>query len=165
MYVNFAFTKLQFCTDLQRQNFKYFFSMASKDWVKSKHPSRRFRIKSQRRRIPVRRPNLIVSLGFKKVLIFFKNKFFPSLERLKMKKVRYRKVTSRNVSQSLTPHVTNCFYIQLHSNIVLNPFFRNKTFLFVKIESLYFQHLYDLGFRETSKNFSFLSRQTKRVCL
>ena len=33
-------------------------------------------------------------------------------------------------------------------------FFRNKTFLFVKIESWNFQHLIDLGFRETSQNFS-----------
>ena len=33
-------------------------------------------------------------------------------------------------------------------------FFRNKTFLFVKIESWNFQHLYDLGFHETSQNFS-----------
>ena len=33
-------------------------------------------------------------------------------------------------------------------------FFRNKTFLFFKIESWNFQHLIDLGFRESSQNFS-----------
>ena len=33
-------------------------------------------------------------------------------------------------------------------------FFRNKTFLFVKIENWNFQHLFDLEFRETSQNFS-----------
>ena len=32
--------------------------------------------------------------------------------------------------------------------------FRNKTFLFVKIDRWNFQHLFDLGFRETSENFS-----------
>ena len=36
----------------------------------------------------------------------------------------------------------------------LNIFFRNKTFLFVKIEIWNFQHLFDLWFRETSQNFS-----------
>jgi hypothetical protein len=40
-------------------------------------------------------------------------------------------------------------------------FFRNKTFLFVKIESWLFQHLFDLGFRETLQNFSSF-RQTYR---
>ena len=33
-------------------------------------------------------------------------------------------------------------------------FFRNKTILFVKIESLNFQHLYDLRLHATSQNFS-----------
>jgi hypothetical protein len=33
-------------------------------------------------------------------------------------------------------------------------YFRSKTFLFVKIESKNFQHLYDSRFRETSHNFS-----------
>ena len=33
-------------------------------------------------------------------------------------------------------------------------FFRNKTFLFVKIDSWNFQHLFDLEFRETSQNVS-----------
>ena len=33
-------------------------------------------------------------------------------------------------------------------------FFRNKTFLSLKIESWNFQHLFDLGFRETLQNFS-----------
>ena len=36
----------------------------------------------------------------------------------------------------------------------LNIFFRNKTFLFVKIEIWNFQHLFDLLFHETSQNFS-----------
>ena len=36
----------------------------------------------------------------------------------------------------------------------LNIFFRNKTFLFVKIEIGNFQHLFDLWFRETTHNFS-----------
>ena len=39
--------------------------------------------------------------------------------------------------------------------------FWNKKVLFVKIESLNFQHLYDSEFRETSINFSFLCWQTK----
>ena len=36
----------------------------------------------------------------------------------------------------------------------LHIFFRNKSFLFVKIESWNFQHLFDLGFHETLQNFS-----------
>ena len=40
-------------------------------------------------------------------------------------------------------------------------FFRNKTFLFAKIESWNFQQLFDLGFRETVQNFSSF-RQTFR---
>ena len=36
----------------------------------------------------------------------------------------------------------------------LQFFFRNKTFLFVKIESWNFQQLFDLGFRETLQNLS-----------
>ena len=40
-------------------------------------------------------------------------------------------------------------------------FFRNKTFLFVKIESWNFQQLFDLGFLETLQNFSSF-RQTFR---
>ena len=43
----------------------------------------------------------------------------------------------------------------------LHIFFRNKTFLFVKIESWNFQQLFDLGFRETLQNFSSF-RQTFR---
>ena len=35
-----------------------------------------------------------------------------------------------------------------------NTFFRDKTFLFLKIESWNFQHLIDLGFCESSQNFS-----------
>ena len=35
----------------------------------------------------------------------------------------------------------------------LNIFFRKKTFLFVKIESRNFKHLFDLSFRETSQRF------------
>ena len=41
---------------------------------------------------------------------------------------------------------------------------RNKTFLFVKIETWNFQNLYDLGFFETSQNFIYLSWQTKKIC-
>ena len=44
-----------------------------------------------------------------------------------MKKVRYRKVKSRNISQLVTPYVTKRISIQL-----VTLFFRNKTFLFVK---------------------------------
>ena len=40
-------------------------------------------------------------------------------------------------------------------------FFRNKTFLFVKIESSNFQHQFDLGFHEPLQNFSSF-RQTFR---
>ena len=40
-------------------------------------------------------------------------------------------------------------------------FFRNRTFLFVKIESLNFQHLFDLGFCEILQTFSSF-RQTFR---
>ena len=43
----------------------------------------------------------------------------------------------------------------------LHIFFRNKTFLFVKIESWNFQQLFDLGFCETLKIFSSF-RQTFR---
>ena len=43
----------------------------------------------------------------------------------------------------------------------LKSFFRNKPFLFVKIESWNFQQLFVLGFRETLQNFS-LFRQTFR---
>ena len=57
----------------------------------------------------------------------------------------------------------------------LHIFFRNKTFLFVKIESWNFQHLFYSQFQETSQNqtdadsldaenFSFLSWQTKKFC-
>ena len=44
---------------------------------------------------------------------------------------------------------------------ILHIFFRNNTFLLVKIGSWNFQHLFDLGFRETLQNFS-LFRQTFR---
>ena len=40
-----------------------------------------------------------------------------------------------------------------------NIFFRNKTFLFFKIESWNFQHLFEKEFRETSQNFNSI-RQT-----
>ena len=43
----------------------------------------------------------------------------------------------------------------------LQTFYRNKTFLFVKIESWNFQQLFDLGFCKTLQNFSSL-RQTFR---
>ena len=36
----------------------------------------------------------------------------------------------------------------------LHIFFSNKTFLFVKIESWHFQHLFDIEFRESLQNFS-----------
>ena len=38
-----------------------------------------------------------------------------------------------------------------------NIFFRNKTFLFFKIESWNFQHLFEIEFRETSQNFNSFS--------
>ena len=38
-----------------------------------------------------------------------------------------------------------------------NIFFRNKTFLFLKIESWKFQHLFEIEFRETSQNFNSFS--------
>ena len=65
---------------------------------------------------------------------------------------RYRKVASRRTSR------------------LVKHFFRNKTFLFVKIESWNFQHLFYSQFQETSQNqtdaenFSFLSWQTKKFC-
>ena len=46
----------------------------------------------------------------------------------------------------------------------LHIFFRNKTFLFVKIESWNFQHLFDLGFRETLQYFS-LFRPSHNILL
>ena len=44
----------------------------------------------------------------------------------------------------------------------LQFFFRNKTFLFVKIESWNFQQLFDLGFRETLQNFSSFRKTFRR---
>ena len=36
----------------------------------------------------------------------------------------------------------------------MKSYFRNKTFLFFKIESLNFQHLFEKGFRETAQKFN-----------
>ena len=46
-----------------------------------------------------------------------------------------------------------CYWQQLRKNI----FFRNKTFLFFKVESWNFQHLFEKEFRETSQNFNSFS--------
>ena len=46
---------------------------------------------------------------------------------------------------------------RLYKDIEKMPFFRNKTFLFFKIESWNFQHLFEIEFRETSKNFNLFS--------
>ena len=42
-------------------------------------------------------------------------------------------------------------------------FFRNETFLLVKIESWNFQHLFDLGFRETSQNFCLFRQHSEDI--
>ena len=42
----------------------------------------------------------------------------------------------------------------IHDKWYTTYFFRNKTFLFVKIESWNFQHIFDLEVRETLQNFS-----------
>ena len=47
----------------------------------------------------------------------------------------------------------------------LYNFFRNKTFLFVKIESWNFQQLFDLGFRETLQNFSSFRQNSDSIFL
>ena len=49
----------------------------------------------------------------------------------------------------------------IHGTWYTSNFFRNNTFLFLKIESWNFQHLLDLGFRETLQTFSSF-RQTFR---
>ena len=41
--------------------------------------------------------------------------------------------------------------------------FRNKTFLFLKIESWNFQHLFEKEFRETSQNFNSIRHPRKNV--
>ena len=54
-------------------------------------------------------------------------------------------------------HQVAIFWLKKELSIIhgtLNIFFRNKTFLFVKIEIWNFQHLFDLLFRETCHNFS-----------
>ena len=43
----------------------------------------------------------------------------------------------------------------IHVTWYTSYFFRNETFLFVKIESWNFQQLFDLEFRETSQNFNY----------
>ena len=42
-------------------------------------------------------------------------------------------------------------------------FFRNKTFLFFKIESWNFQHLFEMKFRETSQNFNSIRQPIKKI--
>jgi predicted nucleic acid-binding Zn finger protein len=50
------------------------------------------------------------------------------------------------------------FWIYLGGTYGLkNNFFRNKTFLFFKIGSWNFQHLFEIKFRETSQHFNSLS--------
>ena len=44
-------------------------------------------------------------------------------------------------------------------------FFRNKTFLFVKIENWFFHHLFDLGFREILQNFSSFRQHSDDIFL
>ena len=44
----------------------------------------------------------------------------------------------------------------------LHTYFRNKTFLFVKIESWNFQQLFDLGFHETLQNFNSFKQTFRR---
>ena len=65
---------------------------------------------------------------------------------------------SRSTSRLVTPYVTN--WMEPH-------FFGNKTFLFVKIESWNFQHLYYFQFCKTPLNFNSVSNigchQTRRA--
>ena len=42
-------------------------------------------------------------------------------------------------------------------------FFRNKTFLFFKIESWNFQHLFEKVFRETSQNFNSIRQRIQKI--
>ena len=51
----------------------------------------------------------------------------------------------------------------LHGNCT-RQCIRNKTFLFVKIESWNFQYLHDLEFHETSQNVIYIFWQTKKFC-
>ena len=64
----------------------------------------------------------------------------------------------------LTQFLQSDGYVSTRNNIHVKriaQWIRNKTFLFVKIETWNFKNLYNLGFCETLKNFIHLSWQTK----
>ena len=82
---------------------------------------------------------------------------------MKTPKFNFQWISIYNYELEMQSKVTqNIFLISRPiSTGVTSYFFRNKTFLFVKIEIWNFQHLFDLGFRENLQNFSSF-RQTFR---
>ena len=54
----------------------------------------------------------------------------------------------------------DCFDVD---NGLKNIIFRNKTFLFFKIESWNFQHLFETEFRETSQNFNSIRQPIEKM--
>ena len=89
--------------------------------------------------------------------------YFPSISSVTIKLVDRNFWSEKNGSHNDRKGMLTSSYM-LHGNCT-RQCIRNKTFLFVNIESWKFQYLHDLEFHETSQNFTYIFWQTKKVLL
>jgi hypothetical protein len=75
-----------------------------------------------------------------------------------------KKVWKNPEVSSIKSFVEEKIVIQLQWNWAILKTFRNKTFLFFKIDKWNFVRLHKIESDKDAKNFSFLSWQTKKFC-